>query len=442
MLQGLVYAQTQQKTAKINKQFSEVFDLSDNEGTAKLQTTLPASFIEAVRTGKVDAYSDSGMTSKLSLTEVDEIVKARHVIDTIPSFDPETNYKLERVVESDFDFNQVHCYKLLASGHRAVPDGRDEIRVLGIAPLRKRPTRAPEKGEFQLPTPAYQTLFWLHYDDVKELLDNYDKGHAANNFASRLKNLKVPEADVLDYSDGTKYIGHIKDGVPEGKGVKYWQDGDIYEGEWKDGKRNGKGILYHAAGARYDGEWKDDMAHGQGTLYYVDGGKYTGGWKYDLRDGDGTLNSGNGDKYVGHFEHGRQNGKGIATSKNGNKFEGIWKEDEMDEGTLTLPNGYRYIGHFEQGKPGGKGKGYFSNGDIYEGEWKDNKMDGYGTLRIGEKLWSTADIGGCPRCKIYKGNWKDGQKSGKGTCYDKNLEIIYEGRFEYDYPAYPVYPIR
>ena len=45
-----------------------------------------------------------------------------------------------------------------------------------------------------------------------------------------------------------KYIGQILNGVPEGKGIMYWNNGDRYEGDWKNNEREGKGIMYYNNG--------------------------------------------------------------------------------------------------------------------------------------------------------------------------------------------------
>ena len=40
-----------------------------------------------------------------------------------------------------------------------------------------------------------------------------------------------------------KYIGQVLNGVPEGKGIMYWNNGDRYEGDWKNDERKGKEIF-------------------------------------------------------------------------------------------------------------------------------------------------------------------------------------------------------
>ena len=52
--------------------------------------------------------------------------------------------------------------------------------------------------------------------------------------------------------DRKKYIGEILNGVPNGKGIMYWNDGLKHEGEWKNDKADGKGIRYANNGDRYE----------------------------------------------------------------------------------------------------------------------------------------------------------------------------------------------
>ena len=51
-------------------------------------------------------------------------------------------------------------------------------------------------------------------------------------------------------SNGNRYVGEVKDGTYNGKGILYIKNGEKYEGEFKDGKREGmarrKSMLRHA----------------------------------------------------------------------------------------------------------------------------------------------------------------------------------------------------
>ena len=45
----------------------------------------------------------------------------------------------------------------------------------------------------------------------------------------------------MTWSDGEKYVGEFKDGVPHGQGTKTWPGGWKYVGEFKTGWRHGQG---------------------------------------------------------------------------------------------------------------------------------------------------------------------------------------------------------
>lgn len=67
---------------------------------------------------------------------------------------------------------------------------------------------------------------------------------------------------------GTKYIGQIKNGKRNGRGLFYYNDGSYYEGYWRDNKMHGKGSLYYSNGSlAYDGNWYMDNFHGKGKIY-------------------------------------------------------------------------------------------------------------------------------------------------------------------------------
>ena len=90
------------------------------------------------------------------------------------------------------------------------------------------------------------------------------------------------------YNSNENYIGEMKNGLWEGKGLLYFQKNDElnrkkYEGEFKNGKMEGKGIMYYINGARYEGEFKNDYREGKGIVYYNNGNKYEGEFKNDKK---------------------------------------------------------------------------------------------------------------------------------------------------------------
>ena len=120
----------------------------------------------------------------------------------------------------------------------------------------------------------------------------------------------------------SKYVGEIRNGIPNGQGTHTTPKGNKYEGEWKDGKKDGKGIWINSKGNKYEGEWKDGIFNGQGTFTWSNGNKYVGGWKGGLYNGQGTETFSNGNKLVGVFENGNP-WNIIKYDKNGNIIEMI-----------------------------------------------------------------------------------------------------------------------
>lgn len=103
-----------------------------------------------------------------------------------------------------------------------------------------------------------------------------------------------------------------------------------YLGEIKNGKANGKGVAVWKNGSAYQGEWSDNLRHGQGTFSWADGEKYIGAYKNDLRQGWGIYITKNGERYEGGWEQDKREGPGRLYDKTGNlKLEGVWKSDKL-----------------------------------------------------------------------------------------------------------------
>ena len=64
-----------------------------------------------------------------------------------------------------------------------------------------------------------------------------------------------------------------------GETINY-DNGDKYVGEVRNGKPHGQGIFSFRGGQKYFGEFKDGQPHGQSTFTYPDGSKYVGDYKH------------------------------------------------------------------------------------------------------------------------------------------------------------------
>lgn len=103
-----------------------------------------------------------------------------------------------------------------------------------------------------------------------------------------------------------------------------------YVGQIKKGKANGKGVALFNTGSRYTGEWKDNMRHGEGSFYWPDGQYYIGEYVNNNREGKGTYYWPNGEKFVGDWKKDQRSGQGSFYSSEGEIVaSGIWEDDEL-----------------------------------------------------------------------------------------------------------------
>ena len=105
-----------------------------------------------------------------------------------------------------------------------------------------------------------------------------------------------------------------------------------YVGQVKNGKANGRGVALLNTGSRYEGEWRDNERHGQGTFYWTDGQYYVGEYRNDTRHGIGSYYWPNGEKFEGEWANDQRNGQGTFYGKEGEILaKGFWKNDELVE---------------------------------------------------------------------------------------------------------------
>ena len=147
-------------------------------------------------------------------------------------------------------------------------------------------------------------------------------------------------AELYDFSfnnfyneNGEKYIGKMRNGLKEGKGILYYDKDNKnkrkkYEGDFKNDKPNGKGTLYWIDGSKYEGDWKNDIKEGKGIMFYNNVGRYEGDWKNGKREGKGIYYWNNGDKYEGDWKNNIREGNGIYYYNDGKIEKGTWKNDK------------------------------------------------------------------------------------------------------------------
>jgi len=207
--------------------------------------------------------------------------------------------------------------------------------------------------------------------------------------------------------NGEKYIGEIKNGLKDGRGILYYNKDNekkrkLYEGEFKNDKVEGKGKMYWINGNKYYGEWINDKKEGKGILYYNNGDKFEGNYLKGQREGKGIFNYNDGARFEGEWKNGKIEGKGTYFYNNGDRYECYFlKGNKEVKGIFYYNNGDRYEGDFVNVQREGKGICYYNNGDKFEGEWKNDKKEGKGIMYYNDG-------------NIKTGEWKNDEFQKKG----------------------------
>ena len=84
---------------------------------------------------------------------------------------------------------------------------------------------------------------------------------------------------TINYNNGERYVGQLRDGKPHGRGTATNPNGKRYEGQWRDGKFHGHGSLTLGNGNRYVGQFHNNKPHGGGTYIKKNGTRYNGEWR-------------------------------------------------------------------------------------------------------------------------------------------------------------------
>jgi len=226
---------------------------------------------------------------------------------------------------------------------------------------------------------------------------------------------------TVEYNNGCKYVGQIKNNKREGKGIMYSPTGDKYEGDFKNDLPNGKGIFSYSNGNKYDGDFLNGNPNGYGIFYIKKGNKYNiykGEVKNGIPEGKGNIEYSDGIRYEGNFDNGEPNGIGKIYYFNGNIYEGeIYKCLVKGKGVMYLYNGEKYEGYFDNTKPNGKGVYYYKNGNRYEGDFINGCPEGKG-----KKYYKNGNI--------YEGDFKNGQPNGIGVITFTDCEMQYKGEIK------------
>ena len=221
------------------------------------------------------------------------------------------------------------------------------------------------------------------------------------------------DLEVMDLENGDHYVGQVKDGQFNGKGVLTYKTGAKYQGEFVNSKRHGQGITTQLNGNSFEGGYLNNMRHGKGTLKWISGAQietewengqrifllkdsysWTGEWKNYIPDGYGlytevngstftgtfqngiktglgTSNDHYGNYYVGHWERNAENGNGLFIKSNGDKFDGSFKDGKLIKGESIKMDGIYIKGSFKNWQAHGQVFVTFPSGRTFEGTYED-----------------------------------------------------------------------
>lgn len=132
--------------------------------------------IDAVKKGKVKAYStvDDRFTSALTKEQILEGLTGKP--DTIPVVDPITGETSYKIIQRDFNPDMVTKFRLKEDWIFDRNLGRMVVRIIGLAPLKDIYN---EDGSFRASSP----MFWLYYPELRDLLVQYEVYNPENDVA-------------------------------------------------------------------------------------------------------------------------------------------------------------------------------------------------------------------------------------------------------------------
>ena len=135
----------------------------------------------------------------------------------------------------------------------------------------------------------------------------------------------VEEQEIV-LPDGSKYVGEVKEGLPEGHGVETHGDGDSYHGGFKKGVKEGLGEYRFQDGRVYTGQFRNGRIEGRGKLLWENGDWYEGEFQNNSMHGLGKYHSfGKGAEYEGEYKDGLKHGEGTVRYRN-YELKGTWCE--------------------------------------------------------------------------------------------------------------------
>lgn len=146
---------------------------------ASPNNTLLEMFAIGIKTGKISSFytSDFSMSTRINAKDFNKLFVGKS--DTLAVRDASGRY-VSKVVRKDFNYADVHKYRILEEWTSYPAVGKTEIQIVGIAPLKDI---YGDDGTHH----GVDPIFWVHYtDDIKTILARYDQYHPNNTLGGRL----------------------------------------------------------------------------------------------------------------------------------------------------------------------------------------------------------------------------------------------------------------
>ena len=256
------------------------------------------------------------------------------------------------------------------------------------------------------------------------------------------------EEDLIfvENQKGIKYLGGISNGLKKGRGGLF--DGNIYHfGYFNNDKPAGYFLKYGKDKKIIFQGYLDQNYHivKEGKIYFPNGDKYIGSFQNDQLHGWGTYYFSKGDSWTGPFYNGKFHGVGKYFYENGLLTEYITYNQNKVVGRNNLqredyssPGSEKFFMNVKNYYPG-----------VYEHlliipPYREAKSDlrwelykfNEGNIYIGQLSSDNAFCGRC--CFIYKdspityyvGYIRNQEFNGEGAYYDKDWNVVYQGKFE------------
>jgi len=133
--------------------------------------------IDAIKKGKIKAYSnfDDRFTTPLTKDQLQELVAGK--IDTYRSVSPIDGTEQIRIVHEDFNPDLITKFRIKEDWIFDRNMGKMVVRIIGIAPVKDI------LGEDGVSVRASQSMFWLYYPDIRNVLAQYEVFNPQNDLA-------------------------------------------------------------------------------------------------------------------------------------------------------------------------------------------------------------------------------------------------------------------